>query len=269
MEKKFKFLVITLAAIVLVLSSSLEAIRASSTIDEGKLPDFLLRYSEYRSQGNATRLAQIRNQMLEQEKINRERIESTKGAVLQFNPLKDSLLTSTNSMMDDPGYTICWMDEQEFTSPYETYGYVEDEYEMEGLEDYSYTHLHTDDWNYDYENPMGGEAFNAGKWYQNNGAFGDFWVYAKKGPHSTSEYSNYIIFHVCVGDPEDFDDWEYIGYRQVTTTFSLGYWMGFSSTVYDWVAVECWTPPQAPEYYEPLIKNCVYVDCTIAMMWGG
>jgi hypothetical protein len=257
MKNNFKLLIIISFGIILVLSSNLEAIRASSTSDI-KLPDFVQRYLKYVSRGNETYLAQITSQLIENQKIQQERIESTKGAVLH-PPNGSQLDTSTFSFM-------AALRDPTPTSPNETYGYVQDEAEMIGGTDNSFTHLHTDDWNHDEDHPMGGEAFVFGKWY-GTWASGDFWVYAKKGPDSTSEYSNYIMFSVCNGNPYNYYNWEYIGYRQVTSTTTYDYYMGTSYNTWEWLSVQCWTPPPYPVYYEPLAKNCVLIDAVCAWNW--
>jgi hypothetical protein len=255
-----KLLSVMLFAAILFLSGSLKAVRADFGNTEIELPDFLLRISEYLSKGNETRLNEIRDQMIEQERIKQERIESTKGAVLH--------LSSQNSSLLDWPPTYSFMDEFLFNSSYEQYGYVEDWLEMIGSCDGSFTHLHTVGWNEHYdETASGGEAFVAGTWYGSQWASGDFYVYARHGPDTTYGYSNFVMFWVTNDDPNDFDSWNYVGYAQTVSWTTQDYYMGTSFSTWKYVAVSCWTPPPYPQYYEPLVHNCVEVDCVAALNW--
>jgi hypothetical protein len=154
MRNNLKFLIVASCALVLFLASSIEIVRAAypDSDNEIKLPDFLIKNAEYMSRGNSTRFVQIIEQMIKQEKIKQERIESTKGAVLDFKSVQDSLL------LNDPP-TWSYINEYEFHGPdpehTTDWQYVENWEEIEGSEDDSFAHLHTTDWNHDYQNPQG------------------------------------------------------------------------------------------------------------------
>ena len=150
-------------------------------------------------------------------------------------------------------------------SPNETYGWVVNPEEMTGSCDDSFTHLHTDGWNGNEQQPMGGEAFVKGTWYGSQWASGDFYIYARHGPDTTYGYSNYVILNVANGDPSDFDSWHYIGYASTASGTCQDYYIGTSFSTWTYVSVSCWTPPPYPVYYYPLVLNCVEVDCVAAL----
>lgn len=246
-------LIITLA--VILLASGLGA--GYAAINEQKedssteaLPDFLLRLSEYLSKGNASELARIRHQMIEQEKVNQERIESTKGAVLTFSPPDGGTL-----LYWPPWYSF--LQTIEYTSPPEPYGYIEYASRMTGGQDNSYAHLHTDDWNHDYGNPQGGEAFAAGYMYRNL-AGGDIYVRCRRGPHSANRppWEDYVIVYTSnnINGP-----WDYRGYRQVPSYSATDLYIGTTYSTFSCMAIMCWTPPPYPIYCDPLY-NCVQID---------
>ncbi|MCW4018722.1 MAG: hypothetical protein NWF00_08635 [Candidatus Bathyarchaeota archaeon] len=252
-------LVITFA--VLMMASSFEVIYANAAINkqtstsEYALPDFLLRLSEYQANGNATELTRIRNQMIEQEKIKQDRIASTKGAVLSLE-LPDSPLLDW-----PPVYS--WLSTVEFTSPYESYGYIEDADEMIGSSDNSFAHLHTDDWNYDEGDPMGGEAFAGGYTY-GGWASGDFYVQGKRGAHWQSGWQNYVMLYTSNNINAPFGQWNYLGYASVDSSSSTEVYIGTSYSTWTCIAIMCWTPPPYPTPYEPLVRNCVLIDNVVA-----
>lgn len=253
--KRMKLSLIFITFAVIMLASSLAVGYVNAAINEQKedsstvaLPDFLLRLSEYLSKGNKSELARIRHQMIEQEKVNRERIASTRGAVLTFSPSDDALLSGP------PIYSFLL--EVVKTSPWEPYGYIEYAYRMTGGQDNSYAHLHTTDWNHDYGNPQGGEAFAAGYMYRYSGQ-GDIYVRCRRGSGYPS-YQDYVI--VYTSNDINALTWDYRGYAQVPSTSATNLYIGTVYSTFRCISISCWTPPQAPVYYEPLIKNCVYVD---------
>jgi hypothetical protein len=248
-------LIITFA--VILLASNLSGY-ATAAINKQKeessnevLPDFLLRLSEYLSKGNTTELAQIRSQMIEQEKVNRDRIKSTNGAVLNFSPRGGTLLSWP------PWYSF--MQTVEYTSHPESYGYIEYATRMTGGQDNSYAHLHTDGWNENYENPMGGEAFAAGYMYRNVGS-GDIYVRCRRGPHSGNRppWQDYVIVYTSsnINGP-----WQYRGYAQVPSYSATDLYIGTTYSLFSCISVMCWTPPPYPDPYPyPDYFNCVEVD---------
>ncbi len=258
-----------LAFAVIMIASSFEAIytnAASNTQESSKyaLPDFLLRLSEYQANGNATQLERIRNQMLEQEKIKQDRIVETKGAVLNLVlPEKARLLLDW-----PPIYSYLSTVEDDWTSPDESYGYIDNEHNLEGTADNNYAHLHTDDWNhvYDPDYVMGGEAFAAGYMY-GGWASGDFYVHAKRGPHWQSGWQNYVILYTTDDLNTPFGEWNYLGYGSANSSSAIDVYIGTSFSSWECLAVMVWTPPPYPNYYEPLICNCVDIDCVISDNW--
>ncbi len=252
MKKYLKLLIFFSFIIVLSTAINLEAVFAKFTEHETVLPDYLLRFTDYLSKGNATKLAEIRNQMIEQLKINQDRIASTKGAVL--HSLKSSPL------LESWPPTFSFMSSVEFTSPYEDYGYIESAEDLVGSEDDSFAHFHTDGWNENYQSPMGGESFAAGYLYGSQWASGDFYIYGKAGPHSGYGYSNYVMVYVSNDINEDFGSWTFLGYVQVLAASEQAYYIGTSFSTWSCIAIMCWTPPPYPIYYYPLVLNCVNID---------
>jgi hypothetical protein len=253
LQKKWKLCLVVVFTVIMLISS-LETIRVNATINDKDyvLPDFLIRLSEYISKGNATELERIQNQMITQEKIKQDRIESTNGAVLHSS-------ASKNTLLDWPPVYSC-LSTIEYTSPDTSYGYIEYEDEMIGSYDDSFAHLHTDDWNYHYdETAEGGEAFAGGYTY-GGWASGDFYVQAKRGSHWQSGWQNYVILYTSDYIDTPFGSWNYIGYAQVTASSSTEYYVGTSYIQWNCLSVMCWTPPPYPNYYSPLIRNCVLVD---------
>jgi hypothetical protein len=248
--------------VVVMLASSLGAVCVNAAVNEQYsrkyvLPDFLLRLAEYQSNGNSTELARIKNQMIEQELIKQDRIASTKGAVLKLE-LSDSPLLDWPTIYS-------FLSTVEIVSPDESYGYIENENNMIGSYDNSFAHLHTDDWNhvYDPDDVRGGEAFAAGYTY-GGWASGDFYVQAKRGTHWQSGWQNYVILYTTNSIDTPFGQWNYLGYAPVTSSSSTEVYIGTSYSTWSCLGVMCWTPPPYPNYYEPLIRNCVLIDNVVS-----
>jgi len=248
-------LIITLA--VILLASSLGGIvnaainKQNEDFSTEALPDFLLRFSEYLSKGNASELARIRLQMIEQEKVNRDRIASTKGAVLNFSPRGGTLLSWP------PWYSF--LETVLFESPPEDYGYIDYATRIEGGQDNSYAHFHTDGWNEDYEHPLGGEAFAGGTMYRNVGG-GDIYVRCRRGPHSGDRppWQDYVMVSTAnnINGP-----WYYRGAGQVNSYSASYLYIGTTYSTFKYLSVMCWTPPPYPDPYTyPDYFNCVEVD---------
>lgn len=119
------------ALITILLASSFTFTYASASIPEQDedLPDFLLKLSERFSDGNATKLALMREQMREQLKHNQEIIASTNGAVLD-GPSDSRRYSTLNS--------VSWIWEYHG-------GCVDYQTSMTGFMDSSYAHMHTDE----------------------------------------------------------------------------------------------------------------------------
>jgi hypothetical protein len=254
--KWLKFSIIV-TFIAVMLASSLQEVFASST-DNIDLPDFLVRYAQYQSKGNATEFNRIINQMIKQEQIKRDTIASTNGAILQ-PPLSSSQVSSgTASALTG---TTGWMSYLIGYSP-PTYdivtgymvGCIKYASRLAGQNDGNYALLWTNGWNEDYNNPQGGEAFGFGAvWNGQSGWMNGFvYVYGYTGVPS---WQNYVMINYYDGS-----NWNYLGYGTMSNTSPNWVYIGYTSTQFTQISVVCWTPPPYPVYYEPLIKNYVWID---------
>jgi hypothetical protein len=256
MKRTMKWLKLSLivAFVAVMLTSSLQAVSASST-SKNALPDFLVRYAQNLSKGNSTELAIIENEMITQQQIKQDRITSTNGAVLNFSPSTNQL----SSASPDSNPTYSWMTSVTATSvdtidtqTGATVGEIRNANRLTGQPDGSYAWLFTDGWNENTNNPIGGEAFAFGTMY-NSWAQGDIYVYAYT---PNTAWQNYVMISAST----DGTHWTYIGYAAVTSTSAGWVYIGYSSSVFSYIAVECWTPPPYPTYYAPLVCNNVYID---------
>jgi hypothetical protein len=261
--KKEKRLLIVAFAMIL-LTSNLTTVFASASINKHDssgevLPEYLLLVSKYLSKGNTTELARIRQEMIRQEQIKQDRIKSTNGAVLNFSP--------PESPLDDEYYW--YMDTVEYVSPdqYDIYdeliGHVDDAEEMTWDSDDDCALLETFGWDKNYSDPEpdAGEALVNG--YMEDWALGDIYVRACQGPNSGSDppWSNYV--QVWVNSNYNNETWRYVGYAQARSTTLEWIYIGTCS-LFNVIAVCCITPPQHPDWYEPIILNSVYVDSAVA-----
>jgi hypothetical protein len=156
-----------------LLVSSFLTVYASSAIDKKKedpLPDFLLRLSEFLSDGNATKLAQIRKKMMEQLELYQD-----KNA---FTPTNVPPLCSRSTYVLD---SVAW------TWEYHG-GEVDNAGNMVGYIDYSYGHIHTDE--------PDAEAWVVGE--MTSAASGNVYLYGKAGPHTLSGWYN--TAWVCISN---------------------------------------------------------------------
>jgi hypothetical protein len=242
-------------AVLLLLACSLRVASATSTVDtkDSVLPDFLERLLDSHSVGaSASELKQTRTQWAEQLERNQDVIKATGGAVLDFSPL-DSQATS-------------YLASVEYTSPYESYGYIENAECMLGdYMDTNYAHLHTDGWNQNPSNPMGGEAFASG--YMSEYAGGNVYVYAKAGPHTGSDppWKNIVMVFASNDINTDFLQWDLIGYASVRNNVPAYVYIGTAEQYYACFAIACWTPAPYPDPYTyPDYFNCVQIDMVYA-----
>jgi hypothetical protein len=199
-KKKAKFLPIALFAVIIMLAGNMEAVcESAALVEQSKsrdeiLPDFLLRWSEYLSAGNESELARIRKQMIEQEKINRDRIASTNGAVLNYSLIK--------SIQSDRQIIYSFLEDVKITTDPTSFGYIEEVENIEGTQDYSYAHFHTDGWNENESAPKGGEAIALGEMY-GNWASGDVYIDCRRGPDSDQRppWVDYVMVYVVMTFP--------------------------------------------------------------------
>lgn len=201
-------LIVELAAILLASSFTFTNAVLIPEQDED-LPDFLLKLSERFSNGNATKLALIRDQMREQLKHNQEIIASTDGAV--FNGPSGSRSYSTLS-------SVSWIWEYHG-------GYVDYETRMTGFMDSSYAHMHADE--------PHAEVWVVGP-MSSSTSTGNVYAYAKAGPHSTTGWQN-IVFAFVSNSTSEYADWQYLGYCGFTYSIPaygfLGNWAGSFSAI--------------------------------------
>jgi len=241
----------TAFAVVILLACSLKDASAISTVDvkeDNTLPDYLERLlAQHSEEVSPSELDKIRTKWAEQIRRNQEVIKATEGAVLEFSPL-DSVTTS-------------YLASVEFTSPHEPYGYIEDAEAMTGFVDYNYAHLHTDGWNQNPINPMGGEAFAAG--YMSEYAGGDVYVKAKTGLHSGTDppWKDIVVVYASNDINTAFLQWDLIGYATVPFSIPAWIYVGTAAQYYSCFAIMCWTPPPYPDPYTyPDYFNCIQID---------
>lgn len=198
------------ALMTILLASSFTFTFASASIPEQDedLPDFLLKLSERFSDGNATKLALMREQMRMQLKHNEEIIASTDGAVLK-GPSGSRSYTTLSS--------VSWIWEYHG-------GYVDYEERMTGFMDTSYAHMHT--------NEPHAETWVVGP--MSGSSTGNIYAYAKAGPHSTTGWQN-IVFAYVSNSTSEYADWQWLGYCGFTYSIPaygfLGNWAGSFSAI--------------------------------------
>jgi hypothetical protein len=263
MKKAQKLL--SILAIVLLMSIGLETAYATSAIQDSSvtLPDFLLRWAEKISNGNASELARRTNQIIQQEKINKDRIASTNGAVLNLS-MKG--VSSVNSLSYYPPY-YATITNIYYNSPdtidivtQEVVGHIDNPDALENTADNNFAWLKTTGWNENNNWPEGGEAFGVGS-MTGYWACGDVYITAKTDQPS---WDNYVIVSIYV---TGYEAWYYLGWERVTSTSPSDVYIGTTYASFSDVAIECWTPPPYPQYYEPLMMNSVYVDSLISVMY--
>ena len=257
-QKRGKLIVFSSFAAILFLATSLEAAYAIfSDNEQYALPDFLLRLSEYLSRGNASELARIRKEMVQQENIKQDRIKSTSGAVLNCppsgNPLTDEFEvryieqvlshTENTSLPYDPYTVIGNITDWDFISG-------------DGL-DGNCAHLMATGWYYWEGEYVGGEAIAVGALNGYAWDLSDIDVYAKKGPLTGSggDWYNYLIVMVAY-NPDDWNDFHYIGYEQVFSEEVEGYYFGSTWYTFNQMAFFTWCPYN----WNPPQKSSVCVD---------
>lgn len=218
---------------------------------EPSLPDFLERFLIQHSKDESkAELDNIRTKWAAQLKFNEEMKEKSnavleqaiKGGSSKYYYLEGCLLTTP------------------VTSPYEPYGYILYDDNLEGWPDYNYAHLHTDGWNENYQNPMGGEAFTAG--YMSLYAEGPAYVVGKTGYASGSDppWKDIVMLYGSYDPQTPFLTWDLIGFAYISPSYNY-YYAGYAQEPYSCYSVICWTPPPYPDPYTyPDYFNCVQLD---------
>jgi len=216
----------------ILLISSFTVILASPAIDEHEkesLPPYLLKLSERFAEGNATRLALIRKQMIAQLKRNREMMPA-EGNVLKTLPSGSrgaSFIDEVDWIQEYHGGDVWWEDN------------------IIGDWDYAYTHLHTDEPN--------AEAWVA-CWMESSTSGGGLYLCGKKGLHSIGSGWYNTVWAAVSNDTEaDYEDWDFINFVNMTYSFPLYYYLGNYAGTFSAVIVGCYS------WYES-DNNCVYVD---------
>jgi len=261
--KKMKLLQLSVSLILLtvMLVTNVEAVFTSSK-NSMSLQEYIVRFAEYKSKGNATECERIINEMITAGQIKEEKIASTHGVILQ--PMdSSSQISSVN--VSPMRSTTGWVSYIISHSP-PTYdvvtgnlvGSIQYWDNMAGQNpDGNYALCWTNSWNEVYADPgaEGGEAFASGAvWNGQSGWMsGNIYVYAYTGVQS---WDNYVT--ICYFDGYT---WHYLlPNRQVPNTSPGWVYMGYTSTQFTQISVGCWTPPPYPVYYSPLIKNYVCFD---------
>ncbi len=189
----------------------------------------------------ATELNNIKLQWAQQNQHNQQVIKDTNGAVLNFSQL-DSLYGCYLSNIP-AGYT----------SPYESYGYIQDPDRMIGQIDYNFAYLLTDGWNEHYDpSAMGGESFAMG--YMQTYYSGDIYIFAEPGPDTGSNppWENVVL--VCGSNDINtpFLQWIPLGYAVVDNPeHAAWYFVGNTDQQFSCISIMCFTPPRWPDDYPP------------------
>jgi hypothetical protein len=253
-----------IALVVVMLICSSQAVHANLTTNHTNLPDFIIRFAEYESKGNTTKLNILLNQWEAQEQIKENRIASTNGAVLHFDP-QYSLLSSAKKSLLTTSYS--WLASISGSSEpmYDTEGNLVARIQypdsLKGAPDGNDAILMTVGWNKNYNNPLGGEAMAWGPML-NYHAIGDVYIYA----HTSPDYPGFDN-DVIIEYSSDGSTWIPLGYASVSNTSPRWVYMGHVSTVFSYISVICWTPAPYPHYYYPLIHNYVWIDSVWTYGW--
>jgi hypothetical protein len=256
--KLFKLSVILILSATM-LASNVGAVFASTT-KVLSLHDYIVMFAQYKSKGNATECTRIINEMTTSEQIKQDKIASSNGAILQPASSSNQASSAGASPMTSPAGWISYI--TSYSPP--TYdivtgnmvGCIQNQNNLGGQNhDGNYALLWTNGWTENYNNPHGGEAFASGAvWNGQTGYLsGNIYIYAYNGVPS---WQNYVIISYFDGST-----WHYlVPNYQVPNTSPAWVYMGYTSTGFYQIAVECWTPPPYPVYYSPLIKNYVFID---------
>jgi len=285
--KNVRYLIVTLFLIT-ILFVSFEANCASAVLKNidpaQKLPYILLRWAEYISKGNATKLSLILDEIVQQEARNQETIKASNGAVLHPSMPKDAI--NINRARIQPDYVgYYWINDITGTSDikydYSTWdvvGEIDDATNLVGGPDDYYANLLTCGWDQVDPDLGGGEAL-ASCTLDGTCQSGQIYIQAEVGPRYDSgldlydgygwyEWQNWVI--VCVSDgPVGMGDATYVGCVSVQDTSKTQYFVGYAGEggPFNYIYVFCWTPPWYPNDYYPHIYNSVLIDTAFA--WGS
>lgn len=265
MKRKIPGILVLFLTISLLLTnfSSAYASLSEDKKTSNKIPDILVRWAEYKADGNLTILKQLTDQIADQLEWNEKIVKETNGAVLQ--PPEGLRYTERYITVDEAS--------DEMYNPYYPYpwnkiGWVEDETNLGGTSiDGYWTRLAAIN-NY---GTVWGEALT--DCHPNAGTItgGDFYAYAKTGEYydSTSIYpspgtwSQYLIAQVAL-NPDDMYDWSFVGYAQVYSSSGQYYWLGDASSLgsYNRVSISSMCPDGSPversDILVDFVKNIIF-----------
>jgi hypothetical protein len=304
LKREALVVIITLAAL-LLLATSLEATRASETVNEqnasdadydqkgvsstnqtapsdnqavspskneNSLSDFLLRLCEYKSRGNASELARLIREATQQEKINQ--------AISHENPPQSpvsSLRTMETSW--DIGYfeTVLGYSPDQYTPPYwnppnTLIGHVDNMWGIEGNgPDNDAEYFETTGW---YESTWGEALTNGLASWQYNG-LAEFHVVARSDhSYPNPPWHNYLV--VEVSNTRTMGDWHLVNWIEVHSDTFADFTIGNVTQNFKYIALEVYCPANWPLETSSLFIDNVYfiehnspVDLTISSGDGG
>ena len=244
-----------------ILATTVEAQISSLSTPAMSYHEFVVRFAEYKSNGNATEYERILNEMLAAEQVKQNKIASTNGTILQPSESSSQVATDTDSITLSTGWVsyVTSYSPPTYDQNGNTVGLIQNWDNIAGQNpDGNYALLWTNGWDGIQRIPAhGGEAFASGAvWNGQSGWMtGSIWVYAYNGAPS---WDNYVIVSYYDGS-----SWHYFSPESddIPNTSPAWVYIGSTTTQFTQVAVECWTPPPYPTYYSPLTRNYVYIDC--------
>ena len=222
-----------------------------------KIPDILLRWAEYKADGNLTILKQLTDQIAEQNEWNEKVIESTNGAVLQ--PPEGAKYAERYITVDEVSEDMI---NPNYPSPWDVIGFVQNGANLGGTSiDGNWARLAA----INYYGDIWGEALT--DCHPNAGTItgGNFYAYAKTGDYygstqiypSPGTWTQYLIAQVAL-NPDDMYDWSYVGYAQVYSSSGQYYFLGDASNLgsYNRVSISS----MCPNATSPVERSDIYVD---------
>ena len=244
----------TLTILTVLLTSNFTTAAASSiSSNTPTLPTFLEKLLESAlTDASPATLSEVRNIWLHQLALKQERIESTKGAVLNFQPSEQSY---QDSGTPSAGYM------SQFIAPEEEFdgGQVTNPTYIEGFQDYNYVRFLTP-----YFDPPYTQSGASIKGQMNLHVTGDVYVPAKLGPTGAEQNGNYLIVYGSNNPDASLQEWVYgfIGCEEVTYPngwYNAPYvYIGYTSNVYKYMSIGCVN----------MGGSCTYNDVLADAIWA-
>lgn len=278
LKRGFLIFVVTLAMFFL-LANSLKTVSADESIKQDKsqqsspistdpsaknptitpstnqsgLSNFLLTLSEYESRGNATVLARIRKEMMQQEILN-QAIDHANPPETQAGSLETLDSYHSGHLMDIRGYSEYMYDN---SNPPQLIGKLDNPWGVTGaVPNYDATYYEATGW-YQKQNGqyVGGEALTWGDASEPYDGLAEFHITAKIGPLSGANppWHNYV--DVEVSETGNWDDWHPVYYVEVHSSNWVDYTIGSININFRYITVMSWCP-----YNWPVEKSSLYVD---------